>query len=83
MALDDGPRFQHTSMEIWTDIDPAFPRTHLFIGHSANGDYYILDLADPAASSDAPVLYLDHETGTFTRRWEGVADFLETVVFGT
>lgn len=59
-------------------MDQDAPDDYFFLGHNDCGDLYALEIKQE--TQDCPVVLFSHETMEVEYRWDGIADFIESIL---
>lgn len=77
--LVDLQKFQSECRHEVLQMDQDAPDDYFFLGHNDCGDLYALEIKQE--TQDCPVVLFSHETMDIEYRWEGIADFVESILF--
>ena len=60
--------------------DEDYNEQYIYFGSSDCGDYFAFKKEVQTEIQDCPVHLVSHEDFTIMREWEGIADFLESIL---
>ncbi len=77
-AVSRWPEDHQTFIEMLDSYIEIAGKSYLYIGNTGSGDEFALDLSEKSkVAIDAPILWWDHETTSFSTRYPSITHFLE------
>lgn len=73
-------KYYREILKIRKDCDQDYNEKFIYFGKVSNGDFYAFEKDEQSNIQDSPILLISHEDFSIVRKWDGIADFLESII---